>query len=72
MCCCKPELIHDESLKYQLLYSEEVEIHDDVIQESSYPISAEQAKMIEKKINTIDKDQDFPDEIALDDLEEYV
>jgi hypothetical protein len=24
MCCCKPHLIHDESLKFQLLYNEEL------------------------------------------------
>ena len=24
LCCCKPNLIHDEALKYKLLYSEEV------------------------------------------------
>ena len=23
LCCCKPNMIHDESLKYQLLYTEE-------------------------------------------------
>ena len=28
MCCCKPHLIHDESLKYQLLYNEEAYIDD--------------------------------------------
>jgi len=26
LCCCKPHLIHNESMKYQLLYSEEVDI----------------------------------------------
>ena len=49
MCCCKPNLIHDETLKFQLLYSEKLKINDTQIT-GEIRISKEKAEQIKNTI----------------------
>ena len=76
LCCCKPNLIHDEALKFQLLFNEPKAINQNNKSSSSTgnPISAEDAYKIEEMIKSKNysvKDS-RNDDILLDNLKDSV
>jgi hypothetical protein len=74
MCCCKPNLIHDEALKFQLLFNEQIVIDQNQSRSIVNLISAEEAEKIKEMIKSknYSAQDNRDDEIKIDDLKDCV